>query len=124
MSNPLDVNSEFKSFYSFLYDSEISLDSRACVNLFQDLNLPSLSDNESDLLKAPISLEELKSALINMKKGKSLGWDGIQPELYLTFWDILGRPLLDMITTAIDKGAFNSSTDTAKITVLPKLIKM
>lgn len=120
LSNPIDINSEFKSFYSSLYKSEISLDRQACADFFQDLNLPSLSDNESESLNTPISLEELRKALVNMKKGKSPGWDGIPPELYLTFWDILGRPLLDMINMAIDKGAFNSSTNTAIITVLPK----
>ena len=87
---------------------------------FQDLNLPSLSDSESESLNIPISLEELRKALVCMKTGKSPGWDGIPPELYLTFWDVLDKPLLDMINTTIDKNAFNASTDSAIITVLPK----
>lgn len=43
-----------------------------------------------------------------MKSDKFPGWDGIPLEVYFTFWDILGPPLLDMINTAIDKGAFQS----------------
>lgn len=55
-----------------------------------------------------------------MKTGKSPEWDEIPPELYLTLWDVLGKPLLDMINTTIDKGAFNPSTKSAITTVLPK----
>lgn len=120
LSNPLDINSEFKSFWSSFYKSEISHNINACTDFLQDLNLPFLSDNESELLNTPISLEELRMALINMKKGKSTGWDGIPPELYLASWEVLGNPLLDMINVAIDKGAFNLSANTAIITVLPK----
>lgn len=55
-----------------------------------------------------------------MKSGKSPGWDGLPPEMYLTFWDILGTPLLDMINTVIDKGTFNPNTNAAIITLLLK----
>ncbi len=119
-SKPLDINSEFKSFYSSLYNSEVSLDKDVCADFFQDLDLPSLSDNESESLNTPISLEELRLALTDMQKGKFLGWDGTPSELYLAFWDTLGLPLLDMINTAIDKSAFSVSANTAIITLLPK----
>lgn len=85
LSNPLDIYSKFKSFYSSLYKSEISLYINACMDFLQDLNLPSLSDNESELLNTLISLEELRMALINMKKGKSPGWDGIHQSYTLLF---------------------------------------
>lgn len=55
-----------------------------------------------------------------MKRVQSPWRDGIPPELYLTFWDIFFKPLLDMINTAIDKSAFNSNSNTAIITVIPR----
>lgn len=41
-------------------------------------------------------------------------------QLYLTFWDVLGKPLLDMINMAIEKGTFNEGVNMAIISVLPK----
>lgn len=79
-----------------------------CADLLHTLDLPFLSDNESESLSCLISHEELRKAL-NTKKDKSLGWDGISPVLYFTFCKIHDKPLLEMINTAIDKGAFNSS---------------
>lgn len=120
LTEPGEINMEFKNFYSTLYSSEIILNTDLCQNFFHDLNLPTLPSHDLGKLNAPITLEELRNALGSMKKGKSPGWDGIPPELYLVFWDILGPPLLDMINTAIDKGAFNSGVNTAIITLLLK----
>lgn len=64
--------------------------------------------------------QELINSLVNMKKDKASGWDSIPPELYLTFWDILGLPLQDMINTAVDKGAFNHCANSALIALLLK----
>ena len=119
-TEPGEINSAFKTFYSELYKSEVTLDPSTCQNFFHGLDLPSLSREEAEKLSSSISLEELREALVHMKKGKSPGWDGIPPELYLTFWDILGPPLLDMINTAINEGAFSLGANTALIKVLPK----
>lgn len=120
LSEPCEINLAFKNFYFNLYSSEVTLNTDSCKNFFYNLELPTLSSQDAEKLSAPITLEELCKALISMKKGKSPGWDGIPPELYLAFWDLLGPPLLDMINTAIDKGAFNSGANTAILTLLLK----
>ena len=120
LTEPGEINLAFKTFYSNLYKSEVTLDSDTSKNFFHGLDLPSLSNQESEKLNSPISLEELREALAHMQRGKSPGWDGIPPELYLAFWGILGPPLLDMINTAIDKGVLSSGANTAIITLLPK----
>lgn len=89
LTEPSEINIEFKTFYSSLYSSEVMLDADSCQSFFHDLELPTLSSQDSEKLSVPITLEELRRALVGMKKGKSPGWDGIPPELYLAFWDIL-----------------------------------
>lgn len=68
----------------------------------------------------PISLEELKAAALDMQKNKSPGFDGIPPDLYVTFWDKLGPLLLDMILTSIDKGSFSRDVNMALVSLLLK----
>lgn len=41
------------------------------------------------LLFQGLTILELNKCLINFKKGKSPGEDGLPLEFYLTFWDIL-----------------------------------
>lgn len=82
--------------------------------------MPCLSEEDADRLARPISLQELKDAVLSMQKGKSPGLDGIPPELYLAFWDLIGPFLLDMIHFSIEKGAFSRDVNIAVISLLLK----
>lgn len=79
LTEPGEINSAFKAFYSTLYKSEVTLDPNTGKNFFHGLDLPYLSRQEAKGLNSPISLEELREALVNMKKGKPLGWVSIPP---------------------------------------------
>lgn len=70
-------------------------------SFFHDLNLTRLLPQEACSLDTPITLSELEKALHNLNKGKSPGFDGIPPELYIKFWSQLGPLLLKMINYAI-----------------------
>lgn len=115
-----EINSELRTFYSKLYSSENTLDKTRCESFLQNLNLPSLNQEESEQLQTPISLGELKNATQSMKKGKSPGWDGISPEFYLVFWDRLGHFMLQVKTSSIEKGFFDRDANSAILTVLLK----
>lgn len=89
LTGPKDINTEFRNFFSNLYSSEITLDTVKSRDFLEKLNLPSLSQEEADHMGTPITLSELKEAVFSMKRGKSPGWDGIPPEFYSSFWDVL-----------------------------------
>lgn len=120
LTEPKVINKEFCNFYSDLYTSEVKLDRDKCRNFIQKARLSSLSQEEADDMQQLITLEEIKEAIQRMKKGKSPGWDGIPPEFYLFFWKELGQFMLDMITTAVDKGSFDRHANSAILTILLK----
>ncbi len=92
MTDPKDINIAFHSFYSNLYTSSADGDPDCFASFLSNLNLPRLSDSDSEYLAEPITLQELESAIRSMNKGKSPGIDGIPIELYTTFWSDLGPP--------------------------------
>lgn len=67
---------------------------------------------------APLSLEILKAAALNMQRNESPGFDGIPPEVYVEFWDMVRPLLLDMIMTSIDKGSFSRDINVALLSLL------
>ncbi len=85
VTDPKQVNETFRTFYSNLYQSEIQLDRDKCQNFLSQLDLPQLPVTDSMQLDAPISLEELKAAALDMQRNKSPGFDGIPPEVYVEF---------------------------------------
>lgn len=62
LSDPVEINVEFRSFYASLHTSEITLDKDKC-NFLSTLNLPSLTLEEANNLSGPIILAESHKAL-------------------------------------------------------------
>lgn len=85
-TDPKRVNDTFRSFYSNLYRSEVSFDKTKYEASLSEVELPRLTEADSEQLAEPITLEELKGAVLDMQRGKAPGWDGIPPEVCLTFW--------------------------------------
>lgn len=125
ITDPSDINMEFRSFYHSLYTSEVHLNMDKCKNFLDGWALPSLSreDSGGDDLGRPITLVDLTNALIGMKKGKSPGWDGIPPEFYLTFWNELGQLFVEMNLSSEEKGSFISDANSAIIAVIAVITK-
>jgi len=78
-------------------NKQIQYNQKLTDNFLEHLDLPKLTASEAELLDSPITLEELKEALGEMKNGASPGFDGIPPELILKFWSLLGPPLHDTV---------------------------
>lgn len=55
-----------------------------------------------------------------MAKGKSPGSNGLPPEFYLVFWDILGPDLVEVLTAPFDSVLLPSSQRAA---VVPLVFK-
>ena len=73
----------------------------------------------SEDLDSAITLEELLNAVKATNRGRTPGIDGIEVELYLELWDILGPIWLDTLNYAIEKGAFHRDLNTAQEWVAP-----
>ena len=65
--------------FSNLYRSEIPFNQKLTDEFLEHLLLPKLTALEAESLDAPITLEELRKSLGEMKKGASPGVDGIPP---------------------------------------------
>lgn len=120
VSTTPEINETLKNFFAKLYSSETDASQEKFDDFFTGLGLPTLSQEDSKRLDAPISLDELLAALKSTNKGRSPGIDGLPAELYLTLWHILGPIWLSTLNSAIRKGYFHRDLNTALITVIPK----
>ena len=84
---PKKINKAFCDFYTTLYQSDRQLDEIRCADCLKQLDLPSLSVEDSLRLDSPITLRELEEAALSMQFNKSPSLDGIPPEFYLLFWE-------------------------------------
>ena len=69
----------------------------------------------------PITLEELKTSLASLSRGKQPGSNGLPYEFYQQLWDLLGNTLLEVFLEAFhsgDAGSLTPSETSGTITLL------
>lgn len=89
-------------------------------NFFSSLDLPSLSEEQKDLLNAPISKQEVLNAINGLQSGKAPGPDGLSSEVYQEFQDLLVDPLLNMLNDYFERGVLPMSLREANISLILK----
>ncbi|KZS08465.1 Uncharacterized protein APZ42_027533 [Daphnia magna] len=114
-----DVSKEIVSHFTSIFKSQSFPDMLAGTGFLEGVRVccrvyPNLT--------VPISSFEIKSALIQTKKNKSPGNDGIPYEFYVAFWDEIAPHFLDMFNHILERGTLTSSQGQAAIRLIPKLI--
>ena len=86
----------------------------------EGLNIPQLKEDEQESLEKDLTLEELKDALAFFTDNKSPGEDGFTKEYYQTFFDLIGKGLLNSYNDCFQKGSLSISQKRGTITLIPK----
>ena len=75
---------------------------------------------EQESLEKDLTLEELKDAPASFADKKSPGEDGFTKEFYQTFFDLIGKDLLNSYNDSFHKGSLSISQKRGTITLIPK----
>lgn len=83
-------------------------------------DLPQVPDIKRQYVNRPFTMEELHSALKELNKNKSPGSDGITPEFYLHFWDLIKDAFMQSLEFSLEEGTLTDGQRLGVITLLPK----
>ncbi|KAH8009162.1 hypothetical protein HPB51_010952 [Rhipicephalus microplus] len=83
-------------------------------------NLPQLSDEVYCSLVAPITVDELTTAMRHLHRGSALGSDGLTVEFYNAFWDVIGPILCEVLNLFTSRHTLPPSFKNDMIILLPK----
>ena len=119
LSDPSDINLAFKSFYSALYQSELP-DETDINTFFENLEIPSVNQEDAQRLDNPIELEEIIRAISSMQSGKAPGPDGFPTEFFKKFSGILAPLLLNVYNESMEHGFLPTTLTQASISLLLK----
>jgi len=88
-----EISKEIEKYYANLYKKQVNLKTADKSNpMFKAL--PTLSDEDSNMLKADLTLDELKITLSTCKESAP-GPDGISYDVYKHLWDTAGPIILN-----------------------------
>ena len=115
-----DILLQIENYYSNLYSSNICVTEEKLSQFSENLNLPRLSNEDSDNLEGLLTYEECKATLASFKNDKSPGEDGFSAEFYSTFFDLIGEDLVNCLNAGYEKGKLTISQRRGIITLIPK----
>lgn len=115
-----DINKAFLQFYSNLYTSECSNDPGPPYTFFENLSLPTMSEELNSNLNADISISEIIASINSMQNNKSPGPDGFTTEFYKKFSFQLAPILQAMYKEAFSSGTLPVTLRQASISLLAK----
>ena len=64
-------------------------------------DIPQVSEEENEVLVAPFSEEEIRSAVFDMEHNKAPGPDGFSVEFYQFFWDVVKQDLMSLLVNSM-----------------------
>ena len=112
------ISKSWTEFYSSLF-SACQIDKDVQADLLSNVS-HSLPVDQANVCEGYLSVDEVRLALDGMTRGKSPGSDGLPMEFYVTFWDVLGFDLVDVLNASLDLGVLPLSQRTALISLIFK----
>ena len=122
ITDPFSILSEQKRFYQELYTSQIKKaeNTRATEHFLNNLNIPSLTEQQRLSCEGKITSSECAKALETFQLNKAPGNDGIPVEFYKTFWSLISDPFIRCANECFEKGEMSSSQKQAVISLIEK----
>ena len=113
-----EIQNHVIGFYKNLYDTtDCELDKQ---EYFLSFLQNELSDDDREMLSAPLTKPEIFKLIKDMELNKTPGIDGFPVEIYEENWDIMGDDLLEIYKTILDIGCLGDSQRQAIIILIPK----
>ena len=116
-TEPEELAEAAQRFFTNLF----SLDVQVVRNNIMDNTTPKISSENQVELVQPISLEEVRRAVMAMDAYKAPGADGFQAFFYKQYWHIIGRDLHKMVSDAFFQGRGEEQLLDTLIVLIPKV---
>ena len=115
------IMTEIHSFYANLYDKDSCQQSGLSIDEFlKNVNTNMLTHEQQEYLEKKITTNEYLEALKSFDKNKTPGNDGLTVEIYLGFWHLIEKCLVNSLNFAHEHGQLSNSQKQAMITLLEK----
>jgi len=86
----------------------------------ENTDVQKLNKADRDLCDQDIKEKEVEEAICNLKQDKTPGIDGLTPEFYKKFWEVLKRPFMAMVNESFLKEKLPTTLNQAVLTLIFK----
>ena len=119
LQTPRDILEEEERFFKEIYTSRNKDPNCPIFNDFFETE-NSLSEEIAKTCEGDMSIDECERALKTMENNKTPGTDGLTPEFYRYFWNLLGSFMVSSFNYAFQNGTLSISQRQGIISLIPK----
>ena len=109
ISNLSEIMIHIKDFYSSLYKQRSLQTEVECLECLSRINIPGLTQVESDSCEGLLTERKCWEALSLMKNGKSPGNDGLMKEFYVCFFNEINQFLIKALNKSFNISQLSTS---------------
>ena len=121
ITDPFDILYEQKRFYQELYKGHIKkADNMQAKNFLNNLNIPSLTEQQMLSCEGEITSKECAYALETFQLNKAPGNAGIPIEFCKKVWSLVSEPFIRCANECFEKGEMSSFKKQAVIALIEK----
>ena len=113
--DPMVIMNKMSKFYEELYTAD-----REAEFTYENTSGIKIDESDKMLLDSEISIEDIKSAIKDTKRGKALGLDGLTIEFYIVFFEKLGRSLHEVLVFGLQQGQLHNMATKGLLSLIPK----
>ena len=106
----------FEEFFTTLFTSS----NPSIPNNLDDLILPSLSQEDKEMLSRLPSVDEIKNVVFSLGSNKAPGPDGMSAHFFKFYWNIIGGEVIEAITSFFRRGYMLKEINHSFIALIPK----
>lgn len=119
VTDPLKIKSAFEVFYASLY-KQAKVDKDKMENYLESIGVTKINSEMINNFNAPISEEEVETAINKLKNSKALGLDGYTARFYKCIKKHISGKLARVMNKVLESQEIPSSWREANITLIPK----
>lgn len=119
ITNPNDILEEEERFFEEIYTSRNMNPTCPTFNEFFETE-NALSEEIAKTYEGAMSVHECELALKTMENNKTPGADGVTPEFYRYFWNLLGSFMVSSFNYAFQNGTLSLSQRQGIISLIPR----
>ncbi|XP_057733875.1 uncharacterized protein LOC130949067 [Arachis stenosperma] len=116
-TDPEVLSQEAESFYKSLFCHLDDVD----LGCLGDVPLPSLNEEACNNLTAPVTMEEVRTAVFHMNSFKAPGPDGFQAFFFKEYWEIIGLDVWKMVKQAFSGVTLDPRMLETLLVLIPKV---
>lgn len=120
LTNNKDILEYEKRYFTNIYEEKPSNLSPIDEIPLERQDVPQVPDSHRAIANLPFSPRDFHIALKQLNKNKSPGSDGLTPEFYIAFWDVLQDPFYRSISYSLENGILSQEQRVGIISLVPK----